>query len=289
MTSIAELRSAGITFDTDEALAIVQQLIDTLRSQHGADAGQPPYGPPSAETVGLHPDGSVWCRGCRTTPTLSEVGIFLHSLLPAGSPAVPGSLRYTIACALLTVDMPPFDSLDGFSRDLSRHERGDRAEIVQRVLARAASAPAIRPFEYTAPRMAPPATMTWRGGALAAVGVAAGIALFIAGEQMRVEPTPLVATRTVPAVAETPIASGPRIALARGAASPRARQGYAAQARERRLIRSDARVLGRGIILVHDVPSRPEQTAMSMRRTGVLDRLRLGWLRRVANRDAAGQ
>ena len=282
MPSIAELRRAGLTFDTDEAVAIVQQLITTLRSRGAADAVQPPYGPPSADTVGLNPDGSVSCRGCGTTPTLSEVGILLHSLLPAGSPSVPGSLRYTIACALLTVDMPPFDSLSDFSRDLGRHELGDRAEIVRGVLARADLQPTVEPFLRTLPSgMArPSATVTWRVGALAAAaaGIAAGLALLVAGERLRGEPTPLVAMRTVPPVAEIPIGHAPRTA-ARVAAHPRVRRAATA----------NAPALGRGIIVVHDTPSRSDRTALSKSRTGVLDRLRLGWLRRVANHDAAGQ
>jgi hypothetical protein len=74
------------------------------------------------------------------TPVVSEVGIFLEDLLPPGSPRVPGALRYTMARALLNVDVPPFDSLDDFSRDLARHERGNRAVLVRRALGRAGHA-----------------------------------------------------------------------------------------------------------------------------------------------------
>jgi hypothetical protein len=68
------------------------------------------------------------------TPVVSEVAIFLEDLLPPGSPRVPGGLRYTMARALLNVDVPPFDSLDDFSRDLARHERGNGATLVKRAL-----------------------------------------------------------------------------------------------------------------------------------------------------------
>jgi hypothetical protein len=135
--SIAELLAAGIRFEADEAVAIAQQLIDALRNPHPGAEVVPPYGPPSAETVSLQGDGTVVCRGCGTTPAVSEIGIFLHSLLSHGSPRVPGGLRYTIARALLDVDVPPFDSLDDFSRDLARHERGARADVVRRLLRRA--------------------------------------------------------------------------------------------------------------------------------------------------------
>src|SRR3954469_18536122 len=136
--SIAELRDAGVVFTAEEAVAITQQLTAMLRDPHAGDLVQPPFGPPSAENVFLSDDGSVVCRGCRATPAVSEIGIFLDSLLPDGSMRVPGALRYTIARALLNVDVPPFDSLDDLSRDLARHERGPRAESVRGVLARAA-------------------------------------------------------------------------------------------------------------------------------------------------------
>lgn len=135
-TSIAECRAAGVVFEADEAVAIAQQLITSLRDPLNTDELHAPYGPPSTENVFLEDDGSVACRGCRMTPVVSEVAIFLEDLLPPGSPRVPGGLRYTMARALLNVDVPPFDSVEDFSRDLARHERGNRASLVRRALAR---------------------------------------------------------------------------------------------------------------------------------------------------------
>ena len=63
---------------------------------------------------------------------------------------MPGGLRYTIARALLEVDVPPFDSLDDFSRDLARHEHGDRAGIVRRLL-RASRLSAVGARRYRRP------------------------------------------------------------------------------------------------------------------------------------------
>ena len=122
--------------EADEAVAIAQQLIAALRDLRETDEVQPPYGPPSTENVFLKEDGTVLCRGCKATAEVSDIGHFLESLLPEGSPRVPGGLRYTIARALLNVDVPPFGSLDDFSRDLARHEFGDRAAAVRRALAR---------------------------------------------------------------------------------------------------------------------------------------------------------
>jgi hypothetical protein len=133
--SIAELQRAGVILDAGEAVAIAQQLIQALQ-QSGVGI-EPPYGPPTASNVVLNADGSVSCAACGTTPAISEIAIFLDSLIPAGSPRVPGGLRYLIARGLLEVDVAPFDSLDAFSEALTRHERGPRHEVVRRLLKRA--------------------------------------------------------------------------------------------------------------------------------------------------------
>jgi hypothetical protein len=134
--SIAECRAAGVVFEADEAVAIAQQLITSLLDPRNTDEVEVPFGPPSAANVFLQDDGSVVCRGCRMTPVVSEIAIFLEDLLREGSARIPGGLRYTMARALLNVDVPPYDSLDDFSRDLARHERGNRASLVRRALAR---------------------------------------------------------------------------------------------------------------------------------------------------------
>jgi hypothetical protein len=134
--SIAELQNTGVKFEADEAVAIAQQLIEALR--HCDNFGiEPPYGPPTPANVVLKADGSVACVGCHTTPAVSEVAIFLDTLLPAGSPRVPGGLRYAIARGLLDVDVPPFDSLEEFSDALARFEHGARDAAVRGVLSRA--------------------------------------------------------------------------------------------------------------------------------------------------------
>jgi len=134
-TAIAELNRQGITFSADEAVAITQQLISGLRSGGAHDAARPTYGPPSLEHVALNDDGSVVSLGGENA-RVSEVGIFLDALLPEGSTKVPGGLRYTMARALLDVDVPPFDSLDDLSGELARHEHGDRASVVRGVISR---------------------------------------------------------------------------------------------------------------------------------------------------------
>ena len=91
--SIAECRAAGVVFEADEAVAIAQQLITSLRNPGNTDEVESPFGPPSATNVFLHEDGSVICRGCRMTPVVSEIAIFLEDLLPDGSARVPGALE----------------------------------------------------------------------------------------------------------------------------------------------------------------------------------------------------
>jgi hypothetical protein len=143
--SIAELQQAGVTLEAREAVAVAQQLIQTLRNRDDAGVVEPPYGPPTAANVMLHADGSVSCAACGTTPAIFELAIFLDALLPAGSAHAPGGLRYAIARGLLEVDVAPFDSLDDFSQALTRHESGPRGDVVRRLLRRAESARAFAP------------------------------------------------------------------------------------------------------------------------------------------------
>jgi hypothetical protein len=83
----------------------------------------------------LSRDGSVYCRGYHATPAVSEIAILLQSLLPQGTRA-PGALRYTIARALLEVDVEPFDSIWEFSDSLARFERRNRADLIGGVIER---------------------------------------------------------------------------------------------------------------------------------------------------------
>src|SRR5262245_60164003 len=129
--SIDELIRVGITLDVGEALAIARQLIHLGdRRPHELRA---PLGPPSPQNVFLAPDGTVSCSACQTTPTVSELAIFLQHLLPREA-GVSGSVRYALARALHEVDAPPFDSLDDFMATIARYERGDSRAIVRSLL-----------------------------------------------------------------------------------------------------------------------------------------------------------
>ena len=134
--TLAELFKAGLTLAPHEAVAIAQQLINDP-----ADAlPQPPFGPPSVHNVTIDARGAVMCRACETTPAVSEIAIFLESMLERGPTRVPGGLRYTIARAFLDVDAPPFDSVAELSESLGRFERGDRRQVIADVAARARTA-----------------------------------------------------------------------------------------------------------------------------------------------------
>ena len=267
--------------------------------------------------------GSVVCRGCVVTPAVSEVAIFLEQLLPAGLPRVPGPLRYTIARALLNVDVRPFDSLEELSRDLARHERGSRAarsaarSPAHRVEKRLSPCPrwsaagmagesprsdancATPTFVYTSSEVyerrsrrssiwsPPPERPRHRTLSAAAACVAVGCSLIGAGELMHRQTAPgLRRARIAPAAVQTAVSDEPRVPseppIAAAAAAP---------------------VLERGIIAVRDVPTgvrppRPVARRIAAKRTvrqpvvtvqrqaaprrssrGVMDRLRLGWLK----------
>src|SRR5215510_4335940 len=96
--SIDELVRIGITLEVGEVLAIARQLVHL--SDHPPHELRAPLRPPCAENVYLDPDGSVFCSGCQTTPSVAELAIFLQDLLPRGTPGVAGSVRYTLARAL---------------------------------------------------------------------------------------------------------------------------------------------------------------------------------------------
>jgi hypothetical protein len=153
--SIAEfLDEDGI--EPHEAVAVVQQLIHGSAADASAEPDVPP-GPLSIDRVRLGADGSVVCVACDATPAVSEVANLLQSMLPDGTPNVPGALRYTIARARLDVEAPPFDSLDDFSGALARFERGDRRDVVRKLVERSAPAPSIvglsrRPIPMFGPR-----------------------------------------------------------------------------------------------------------------------------------------
>ncbi|MGH9142666.1 MAG: hypothetical protein ACRD2I_16165 [Vicinamibacterales bacterium] len=314
--SIAQCRVAGTIFEAYEAVAIAQQLISSLQEPGRPDQVHPPYGPPSVENVWLNEDGTVDCRCCTVTPAVSEIGNFLEQLLPPGSTRVPGGLRYTVARALLNVDVPPFDSLDELSSDLVRHERGDRAEIVRHLVVRSSGRRAIAAVPLVERRMnrasatslrrelreadhrlyqqqcapiaaepavidlvavSPPPARARSWNATAAC-VAAGLTLMGAGELMHVRsastppPPPVV-------MAQIPVIDAPRLTPVQSIAGPE-----------------------RGIIAVRDISTRPvpasrpevravkrsaRPPARSVRRgiaahparRGMLDRLRLRWLR----------
>jgi hypothetical protein len=321
--SIAEWQATGFMFEPDEAVAIAQELITSLLEPRQVHEARPPFGPPSPDNVFLNPDGSVVCRGCVVTPAVSEVAIFLEQLLPAGSPRVPGPLRYTIARALLNVDVRPFDSLEELSRDLARHERGSRIQTIRRALARAQGRQTIvavpkverrrnggrittlrrelreadvRLYQQGGLRPQEPAVIDLIAAAraprhrtlsAAAACVAVGCSLIGAGELMHRQKAPKMAPAVVaPAAVQTAVSDEPRMPseppIAASAAAP---------------------LLERGIIAVRDVPTgvrspRPVARRIAAKRTvrqplvtvqrqpaprrpsrGVMDRLRLGWLK----------
>jgi len=160
--SLAELQRAGVTVEPEEAVAIVQQLIAALRDGGQPEPLEPPFGPPTPETVVLHSDGTVTCRGCDATPAVSEIARLLDAMLQAGVSRPAGALRYTIARARLDVDAPPFDSIEHLSRALARFESGPRERAVTRALRRREARSALAPAPVADRRRQPQATLLRR-------------------------------------------------------------------------------------------------------------------------------
>ncbi len=142
---LADLCKQGVSPDPHEAIAIAQQLIHTAAAS------------PSPDNVQLASDGTVTCVGCDVTPAVFEMAILLHTLVPPGTPGVPGGLRYTIARGLLDVEAPPFDSIRELSRALQRFEIGDRRAVVRALLRRLPHArAAVVPLHHRATAAPPP-------------------------------------------------------------------------------------------------------------------------------------
>ena len=316
-STIAELQSAGVKLEAAEAVAITQQLIQSLRRASVRAGLEPPYGPPTAATVVLGTDGSVTCAGCGSTPAISEIAIFLDSLLPPCTPRVPGALRYTIARALLEVDVAPFDSLDAFSEALARNERGDRADVVRHLVERS-EAPCVIAAVMMADRRRPRATATDLRRALReadarlyvqqlrtpapppprpsstrnmpaiATCLGAGMMLIAAGEVMQRGEMPRVAAAPIVAPAVLPATTVPLPELTEPSATslvgtlPAPPAAVAAPEATRPVLRVRGTTRDRS---ESASTTRTTRTTAKIKkagtRPGVLDRLKLQWLRKA--------
>jgi len=312
MTSIAELQQAGVMLEANEAVAIAQQLIRSLRAADGRSV-EPPYGPPAPTNVFLNADGSVTCRGCDTIPAVFDIGIFLDALLPP-SPRASGGLRYAVARAMLAVDVAPFDSLEEFSQALAKYEIGPREDVVRRLLQRSstvlvASLPAtdrrqprasvtelrrelreadlrlyqqqvvMRRDEAAAPR-----DRTMLGVAMCIV---IGVLLFVSGQLMQSQRTPLAVVTPPPPAVATPLPL-PTIAASESvapvAATPQpAEPGSVRTSAPSPTVRPPARRSSEKPSLKRPKSAVPPTIRGSERR-GILDRLHMRWLR-AAFRD----
>ena len=104
--SIAELLGSGITLTVSEAVAIARAALafDPARATRFRGAVRA-----AAARHDFRRSRRHRRPPCRAADH-PEVALFLRSLLPAGSPGVPGGLRYAIARAVGEVDAPPFAS-----------------------------------------------------------------------------------------------------------------------------------------------------------------------------------
>lgn len=131
--TLAELTGQNVEIAFADAVAIAQQLI--CDPDVGRDA-QPPYAPLTLESVAVTKEGAVCCLHTASTPTVTEVGLVMQSLL-RNSPSLPGGLRYTVSRAIHEVEAPPFESVEDLSKALERFEAGDRREQIASLYQRA--------------------------------------------------------------------------------------------------------------------------------------------------------
>jgi hypothetical protein len=162
VTAVWWLRDAidrGVELKHHEAVAIAQQLIASINTdgQPAAPLGPPSLEPPSLENVGVGPDGSIVCRTCASASSVSEIAVLLEAMLPrGGTTRVPSALRFTVARALCEVLAPPFASLLELSAALTRHEQGDRSQVLRDLYARvAATSPRVVAFDGERRRRGP--------------------------------------------------------------------------------------------------------------------------------------
>jgi cytoskeletal protein RodZ len=143
---VAELAAAGLTLRTEEAVAIVQELMRQVAAGEAA-------GVPSAHVIRLSVDGRVSVEGpVAAEPCVTRAAQLLECLLQVGQtgPArVPGRLKLVLARALGTLDLPPFGSLCEFSVALERFAAPDPAAAVADVVARWREAAAQREVRDT--------------------------------------------------------------------------------------------------------------------------------------------
>ena len=150
--SIAELLGTRIALTVSEAVVIARAAL-AFDPAH-AGGVEAPSGLPLADTIFVEADGRIVGRHA-APPTISDVALLLRSLLPDGSPGVPGGLRYAIARALGEVDAPPFASLEDFSIILSRFQTADGPAVAHGMLARIDAGENLKAREETVERRRP--------------------------------------------------------------------------------------------------------------------------------------
>ena len=236
--SIAELLGSGIRLTAPEAVAIARAALTCAPASPGTAAE--PVDVPA--TTFIEPDGSIVYCGAHA-PAIGEVARLLKSLLPEGSPGVPGGLRYAIARALHEVDAPPFGSPDEFLNTLARFQTVAAPDVMEGrrgpIDSHETSRPRV-PIERRRPQGATVTNLRYalreadsrlykqqrsseaaptqaarpfvgRRTAVIVAGIAAGILIFAAGVATRdhLAPAPVLAPDLAPGLAEATATSVP--------------------------------------------------------------------------------
>ena len=141
--TLADLQLRNITPTAHEAVSIVLSLLDSTRAR-AANHDTTRFELPAAAAIHLAADGSVSTENPAGNFTPVDLAMLLQQILEE-TPGVPPGLMYSMARALRAVEAPPFESTDAFARTLTRFERGDRADVVRRLVARFDAAPGPEP------------------------------------------------------------------------------------------------------------------------------------------------
>src|SRR6188472_4415014 len=130
MISLSDLRTRNVAPTWQEAVAVVQELIQAVAAAHGSLDRLP-----DLEHVALIPNGDVVALPGSASPErpVRHLGLMLGLLLEGSN--APGELMTFVERS--TANPPQFDSAEEFSRALAFFERPGRRQDVERLVARA--------------------------------------------------------------------------------------------------------------------------------------------------------
>ena len=138
MVSLADLRARNVTPIWQEAVAVIQEMIQTVKATTGSAELLP-----DLEHVALIPNGDVVALPGSPEPAIPvrHVAVMLKLLID-GTPAPPELEQFV---GRNVAEPPQYDTVAEFSRNLAFFERPGRRSDVERLVGRAPSGRADQP------------------------------------------------------------------------------------------------------------------------------------------------